>query len=356
MNKVLKEDFDNLLNSHIDFNSFKNRSILITGATGLIGSLAVRFFLYANCKLNLKTEIFALVRNKKKANKIYRHYSKANLHYVLCDLAHDEIAINSHIDFVIHAASVTNSKLLISKPVDAIRVAVNGTEKLLNLAVKNKTKSFVYISSMEVYGQPHVNGKVHEDNLGDIDLTNPRSCYPEGKRMCECMCEAYKSQYGLNTKMARLAQTFGAGVLPGENRVFAQFAWSIINHQDIVLHTNGQSEGNYVYTADALKAILMLLVSKNASGPYNVVNERSHTTIKGMAELLIDQLGDGKQKVVVDVAKRNMGYAPAVRMTMSSEKISTVIGWHPITNLMDSYRRMISCFSYEDGEVDKHIK
>lgn len=345
MNKILKDDFDTIINSHLDLKIFKNSSILITGATGLIGSLAVRFFLYANEKLKLNTTVYAMVRNLTKAKKIYINYPQNNLNYVNCDLTCDDITINHQVDFIIHAASITKSKLLISKPVDAIKVALNGTEKVLDFAVRNKTKSFLYISSMEVYGQPHVNGMVDENDLGYIDLSKPRSCYPEGKRMCECMCEAYRSQYGLNTKIARLAQTFGAGILPGENRVFAQFARSIINHQDIVLHTKGLSEGNYVYTADSLRAILMLLVSSNSFGAYNVVNENSHMTIKHMANLVIDQLGDGKQKIVIDIPNNDMGYAPEVHIMLSSTKIEKDLGWRPKVNLIDSYRRMISFVS-----------
>ena len=83
----------------------------------------------------------------------------------------------------------------------------------------------VFISSMEVYGilntQDH---KITENQLGYVNLASVRSCYPEGKRYCECLCNAYAAQYNVNVVTARLAQTFGAGILKTENRVFAQFA------------------------------------------------------------------------------------------------------------------------------------
>lgn len=341
MDDILKKDFYTILhNSSIIMKKFKGASILITGATGLIGSLLVRFFLFANEVNSLDITVYALVRNKRKAERIFKDYDCSHMAYVLCDLEKDGIKLFKHVDFIVHAASVTQSKVMITKPVDVIKIAVNGTEKILDLAKKNDA-SVVYLSSMEVYGQPNISKKVNESDLGKIDLNDPRSCYPEGKRMCECMCTAYKHQYHLNVKVARLAQTFGAGILPNENRVFAQFAKSIISGKNIVLHTEGKSEGNYVYTADAIKAILLLLVKGKSGEAYNVVNEASHTTIKKMAQTVIDNFGDGKQRVIIDIPKENMGYAPDVHMKLSGEKLKK-LGWLPKVGLVEAYRRMLT--------------
>lgn len=85
----------------------------------------------------------------------------------------------------------------------------------------------VYVSSMEVYGIPDEKKEyITEKDLGYIELENVRSSYSEGKRICECLCNAYVAEFGLPVKSARLAQTFGAGVLQEDNRVYAQFARS----------------------------------------------------------------------------------------------------------------------------------
>lgn len=161
--------------------------------------------------------------------------------------------------------------------------------------------------------------------------------------MCECLCNAYASQHGLDVKSARLAQTFGAGILPTENRVFAQFARSAMNGEDIVLHTTGESEGNYVYTSDAIRAILMLLVSGTSGEAYNIANEESHTTIRKMAEFVADKIAGNEIRVVMDIPEdgTSLGYAPPVKMWLDASKMRA-LGWEPTVGMEEAYKRMIS--------------
>jgi len=337
---VLAEDFEAVAQSDLPWEAFKGRSFVVTGATGLVGSLLVRALLYCDRVHGLGTKVYALVRSVEKAKQIFGETNAPE--YLVADLTKDEIAGDFACDYVIHAAAVTTSKLMVSDPVGTIRTAIDGTEKLLKLAVEKKAQAFVYISSMEVYGQPKTDGKTAEKDLGYIDISTVRSCYPEGKRMCECLCNAYAAQYGLNVKSARLAQTFGAGILPTENRVFAQFARSAVNGENIVLHTTGESEGNYVYTADAIRAIMLLLVKGESGEAYNIANEQSHTTIRSMAELVAEQIAGGAIRVVLDIPQdaSSLGYAPPVKMWLDASKMRA-LGWEPTVGLADAYRRMI---------------
>ena len=342
MKDVLEEDFDKITKRDISWDALRNSSFVITGATGLIGSLIVKYLLYANRTMNFGAKIYAVVRNVEKADKIFAEEKTDALTYVVADLTKEKVNCEGDCDYIVHAAAVTASKVMVSDPVGTICTSIDGTEKMLQLAVEKKAKAFIYISSMEIYGQPTVGGKTAEKDLGYVDIENVRSCYPEGKRMCECLCTAYAAQYGVNVISARLAQTFGAGILPTENRVFAQFARSVMRGENIVLHTTGESEGNYVYTADAIAAIMTLLVKGKAGEAYNIANEDSHITIRNMAELVAREIAGEKIQVVIDIPEDSvsLGYAPPVKMWLDASKMRE-LGWKPEIGLVEAFKRMI---------------
>lgn len=341
---ILQEDLENIASMDFPFEIFRNSTFLVSGATGLIGSLFIKALLCCSRKRGLNISIIALIRNKEKAKSVFstcRHYS--NLIFLPVDLEVEKVVMEQNIDYIIHAAAVTESKVMVEKPVETIRTSLNGTFSLLDLAADKKVRSMIYLSSMEVYGVPVADTTVREKDLGRINLENVRSCYPESKRMCECLCTAYAFQHGVNVISARLAQTFGAGVSNGEQRIFAQFAKSIIENRDIVLHTTGMSEGNYCYTRDAIKALFILLAKGKRGESYNISNESSHTTIKNMAELVASDLSNGDIKVVYDLPKNVMtyGYAPDVKIKLDASKMKQ-LGWKPEVGLKEAYQRTIA--------------
>lgn len=314
----------------------KDKKILVTGATGLVGSLLVRSL------LRIGADVYIVIRNIDKAKTIYGD-NLGKIHVIKGDITNFDWTgdINTDIDYVFHCAAVTASKLMVSKPVETIKTAIIGTDNLLKFSVEHHVKTFLYISSMEVYGTLPQGERATEDKLGYIDVSKVRSDYPEGKRMCENLCIAYGTEYGLNIKIARLAQNFGAGILPWEGRVFAQFAKSVVEDKDIVLHTKGLSEGNYCYSRDMLLGLYTILFKGKSGESYNVVNESTHTTIAGMAQIVADDVAGGKIKVVFDIPEGNkFGYAADTHLKLSGRKLED-LGWKPEVGLQEMYERMI---------------
>lgn len=313
-------------------------NILVTGATGYIGRMLIKHLYHA-----YGNDVFvtALVRNRQKAAMILPASSR-----IICvDITdtNSMMNIDEHFDHIIHCAAVTSSSYMISHPVETTDGIVLGTKNVLDLALRSKISSMVYLSSMEVYGAINSSPqqRITEDKLGNVDLQNARSCYPMGKRMAENYCVSYYHQYNLPIKIARLAQTFGRGVDRSDKRVFAQFAKAVIKGEDIILHTKGRSMGNYCAIDDALTGIRILLHDGVNGEAYNIVNEDSTMTIAEMAEMVAREVAAGKISIRYDIPETNeYGYAADTKLCLSSEKIMN-LGWKPTKNLADMYRDLI---------------
>ncbi|MCI9218086.1 NAD(P)-dependent oxidoreductase [Lachnospiraceae bacterium 42-17] len=313
---------------------FKGRCLL-TGATGYIGSMISRRL------LSQGNEITVIVRDAARLEpEIYDC-----VQVIQADMSDGEaiLQISGKYDYVIHCAAPTKSAYMVSHPVEVTESIVNGTKYILELARRCGAKSVVYVSSMEVYGQIECSkvSRVTEEQMGYIDITDSRSCYPLAKLMAEGLCHFYYKEYEVPVKIARLAQTFGRGVRPDDNRVFAQFAGSVRNGTDIVLHTAGNSMGNYCDIDDTVDAILFILLHGKDSEAYNVVNEENTMSIREMAELVAAKMGGGSIKVTYNIPEDNRyGYAADTGLWLSGKKLKE-LGWEARRGIEEMYRRML---------------
>lgn len=351
--EVLQEDLENLTRRFSDAGALRDAHILITGATGLVGSMLTRALCCINRHAGCGLRVFAQVRSPEKARATFGDLlDRGEITLVQGDVTRP-IELEERVDYLFHTASVTASKTFVTQPVETLVTAIEGTRNMLELARRKQVKSMVYVSSMEAYGitDPRLD-RVTEGDLGYIDVLSVRSSYSEGKRTCECLSSAYAAEYGVPVKIARLAQTFGAGVSVQDGRVFAQFTKSCMAGSDLVLHTEGKSMGNYCYTADAVAGLLTILLHGENAQAYTVVNESTSMPIREVARLVSDTLTGGKSKVVFDIPESALtfGYAPDVTMRLSGAKLRA-LGWEPTVDLQEMFRRLERSFRAQQAEA-----
>ena len=319
--------------SKVPWKELQHKTILVAGATGLIGSSVIKAIIAMNKLLELGCHIIAFVRNTAKAKALFGSEIQ-----IIQGEIETHISINDSVDFIINAACPTQSSFMVSNPVDVITASVLGTINLLELA-KEKKASFLFLSSMEVYGELQEERLLKEDMLGYLNPLTIRSCYPESKRMCEALVASFSCQYGVNAKSIRLAQTFGPGIDYNDKRVFAMMARCAIEDTEIVLKTKGASKHQYLYVFDAVAAILFVLLFGESGKSYNAGNPGTFCSIFEMGTMVAEQFGGVNCKVRVEETANNI-FPNTSYINLDISAISS-LGWKPIIGLEEMYQHLI---------------
>ena len=347
-NDVFHEDMEHIANaSFLPWRDLEGKTILVTGGTGLLGLNLISALSYIALERGIAMRILALVRDEKKAATRFQELLRegAPLFFIHGDLMNIP-TIGESIDYIVHGASPTASRYFAEHPVETIRENLTGAISLLELAREKQCRSILFLSSMEVYGALRRREKVDEGHESFVNTMSPRNSYPEAKRLIEALCCAYASEYAVPAKVIRLTQTFGAGVYRDDNRVFAQFMRSALRGENIVLKTQGNTEHSYLYTADAVTAILAVLLCGDAGEAYNAANEDTYCSIREMAECVAnlpcirEQYGDAVQVVIRADEKSAALYPPELYMNLDTRKLQT-LGWQPRWGLKAMFERMI---------------
>ena len=334
---ILHQDAEQILSQKINWNKFEGTKILITGASGMLGSYITRTLCLLKEKNNWNMEVFVLVRNPQKLPADLKE--KVN---VIQQSVSEPIQTEERFDYVIHTASPASPLIMKDDPVGTIAANTLGAYYTLDLARQSNAKGYLFISSREIYGQPYEGQEEFtEDTYGFVDPLSARSCYPEGKKAAETMCASFAQQYGLDVKIARLAHTYGPGMSIDDGRVQADFLRDVVNHRDIVLKSEGKPIRTYTYVSDAVAAMFYILLNSSEMA-YNISSPESTVSIRQLAETLVDAYPERGLKLVFDIPKdqQNTGAAPFTLGILNSDKLNAV-GWEPMYSLKDGLMRTV---------------
>lgn len=343
MNKIIQEDISFIAGKIAEFQKdFENKSILITGANGIIASYLVHTFMWMNKTLNSNIEVIALVRNKVRGENVFKDYLNDNKFRFIVQDVSDQFQWNGPIDFIIHAASQASPKFYSIDPVGTLKPNVIGTYNLLQLAVEKKVTSFLFISSGEIYGDYSMYGAnaLKESKVGGMDPTLLRSSYGESKKMGENMCVSWFSQYNVNTKIVRPFHCYGPGMKLDDGRVFSDFVKNIVNGEDIEIKSSGKSRRAFCYLPDAIFAMILILLKGIPGEAYNLGNAKENYSILELAKELIDLFPEKGLTVKVAESNENSKIDEFIPNTLKLEGL----GWIPEYTVKQGFYRTIKSF------------
>lgn len=355
-----RDDISDVLRLDLPWEKFNGSNILVTGATGLIGSCLIDVLMSMPSQTY---NVYAAGRNKARAEMRFSKYiHRKNFHFLQYDV---EKPIHSEICFqyIVHAASNASPNFFAKKPVEVMKSNIQGLINLVEFGLGHSMRRLLYVSSGEVYGEG--DGSIFkEEYSGYVNPNKSRSCYPCSKRAAETLCASYIDEYNADIVIARPSHVYGPYFTESDNRVFAQFIRNVINKQDIVMKSTGSQYRSWCYVVDCVSALLYILLKGRKGDVYNVADNRSNLTIKELAELIARI---GNRKVVIDLPTNEelKGFNPVTRSVFDTTKLEG-LGWSvngTICNKMISTIRErcedlgipISESSQNEEDISNHI-
>ena len=285
-NKTYNEDLARVINK-FDFSGLKNKSVMITGGLGLIGSAVADLLFAANKIKNLNIKIFIASRSEEKFNKRYGNIEDIN--FIYYD-ALEQINFNEYFDYIIHCAGLASPDMYVNFPVETLMTSVDSVRNLLEYCKNKNVMRFLYVSSSEVYGLKKEEKAFIENMYGTIDIDNVRSSYAIGKITSEVLCRSYLKEYNVDCVIVRPGHIFGPTASEKDKKVSSEFAYLAAQGKSLTLKSSGLQKRSYCYTLDCAAAILVSLIKGVAGESYNIGHDEI-TSIKEMAGYMAEAGG-----------------------------------------------------------------
>lgn len=353
--KTYKEDLQILLNQNIPWEKLSGKTVMISGATGMIGKCIIDLLMLKNAEIQKEAEkagigastkcvwpicVTALSRNEKRAKERFGEYwDMDTFRYISCDV-NEEIPECGQVDYIIHAASNTHPLQYSKDSIGTITSNIIGTKNLLDYAVSHQTQRFCFVSSVEIYGENRGDVEKFDENyLGYINCNTLRAGYPESKRVGETLCNAYYQTHQLDFVIPRLSRVYGPTMLESDSKAIAQFIKKAAASEDIILKSAGTQLYSYTYAMDAAMGILTVLLKGEQGEAYNISDADSEVTLRQITEWLAE---DNGVKVVFEIpdAAEQKGYSTATKALLDTKKMEA-LGWMPQIHMREGLRKTV---------------
>lgn len=317
------------------------KSFLITGATGLLGVCLIDTLMHLNAK-GADISIYALGRSRDKAiMRLGNYFKDPHFHFFEREASESLMDLPDS-DIIIPLASNTHPLAYSQYPVETITINVKGAEQALE-------KSFtcgatvLYPSTVEVYGNARGEDVFTEDYTGQLTLATARACYTESKRLSEALCQSYVTERGAKVKIVRLSRVFGPTMLMSDSKASSQFIRKALDGEDIVLKSKGEQLFSYTYMADAVGAMLHVLIHGESATAYNIASEACNVKLKDFARYCAEWAG---REVVFELPSETeqKGFSIAMRAILDNTKLKG-LGWQSGYDMKEAIYRTLSILS-----------
>ena len=324
----------------LPWEKIQHKKILITGASGLLGTFLIDMLMHKNYVDDLDVKIIAIGRNVEKAEERFGEYWGNEVFSFLKADINAPLSLVAHVDFVIHAASNTHPRLYAADPVGSLMTNILGTYHLLEYAQETNVERFIFVSSVEIYGQALKADDVFDEKYcGYIDCNQFRAAYPEGKRAGEALCNAYIKKYGMDVVIPRLSRVYGPTMRLDDSKAMSQFIMNGVRGEDIVLKSKGEQRYSYCYVADAVSGILHAMLLGKCGEAYNVADMDGAISLREITENIADF---ADSKVIFDLPNEQeaAGFSRVSVGVMDTKKLQ-ILGWKAFDNVRSGTRKTI---------------
>lgn len=355
-NVLYEEDIRKAADVRIPWERLRGRSVLIAGATGMLGRAMTDLLMYKNEKDELDCHIYASGRNRQKAEQRFggEYFENPYFTFLEWDITDKAPAGLPKMDFVLGMASNTHPLAYAARPIETILTNIYGTKNLLDVCRQQGGRN-VFLSSVEIYGENRGDKSLFDEKyMGFLDCNTLRAGYPESKRCGESLCQAYLREEGVESVIVRLPRLFGPTLLEEDSKAVSQFIHKALLREDIVLKSSGSQHYSFLYVMDAVTGILTAMLSGKAGDAYNLASEDNDATLKSMAETAAGAVG---KKVIYELPDENEkeGYSTATVARLDGTKAMR-LGWKPLYGTADALERTIRIMEVETGIRGKRGK
>ena len=349
------DDVEHVAGLSLPWEKLNKKSLMLSGATGLIGSFLVDVIMEKNNTSDLNCKVYALGRNIERAKaRFSKHLDDSRLIFIPYDvkfpLTREDIGT---VDYVLHLASNTHPLQYSMDPIGTITTNIIGLKNLLDFAITHNVNRFAFASSNEIYGENRGDIEFFDENYcGYINSNTMRAGYPESKRCGETLCQAYKMQKSLDVVIPRLTRSYGPTMLMSDTKALSQFIKKGIAGEDIVLKSAGTQYYSYQYMADSVSGLLWILLCGENGEAYNIAEEHSDIMLKDLAAIIACFKG---KKVIFEIpnAVEAAGYSTATKARLDGHKLA-MLGWKPRYDIRTGIERTMKILEAEKVQNDKH--